>query len=114
MQAGLVAFVEGRVKRELWSPFTSDAQRQLDVRKLAAIEALARAGKATPRMLQSLQVLPNQWPTSAVIDWMSILKRMPTVPGRDQRLAEADQILRARLNYQGTRLDFSTEKDDFW
>ncbi len=114
MQAGLVAFVEGRLKRDLWSPFTSDAQRQLDVRKLAAIDALARDGKATPRMLQSLQILPNQWPTSAVLDWMSILKRVPTVPNRDQRLAEADQILRARLNYQGTRLDFSTEKDDFW
>ncbi len=114
MQSGLVAFVEGRIKRDLWSPFTGDGQRQLDVRKLAAIDALARGGKATPRMLQSLQVLPNQWPTSAVLDWMSILKRMPTVPGRDQRLAEADQILRARLNYQGTRLDFSTEKDDFW
>ena len=114
METGLVAFVEGRIKRDVWSPFTTDAQRQLDVRKLAAIDALARDRKAMPRMLQSLQILPNQWPTSAVLDWMSILKRMPTVPNRDQRLAEADQILRARLNYQGTRLDFSTEKDDFW
>ncbi len=114
MESGLIAFVEGRIKRDVWSPFTTDAQRQLDVRKLAAIDALGRDGKAQPRMLQSLQVLPNQWPTSAVIDWMSILKRMPTAPDRDRRLAEADQILRARLNYQGTRLDFSTEKDDFW
>ena len=114
MESGLVAFVEGRIKRDVWSPFSSDAQRQLDVRKLAAIEALTRTNKAMPRMLQSLQVLPNQWPTSAVIDWMSIAKRMPTMPDRDKRLAEADQILRARLNYQGTRLDFSTEKDDFW
>jgi alpha-2-macroglobulin len=114
MESGLVAFVEGRLKREQWSPFTSDGERQLAVRKLAAIDALARDGKAMPRMLQSIQILPNQWPTSAVIDWMSILKRMPTVPERDKRLVEADQILRARLNYQGTRLDFSTEKDDFW
>ena len=114
MEAGLVAFVEGRIKRALWSPFTTDAQRQLDVRKLAAIEALSRTGKATPRMLQSLQVLPNQWPTSAVLDWTMILKRLTAVPDRATRLAEADQILRSRLNYQGTRLDFSTDKDDFW
>ena len=114
MEAGLVAFVEGRLKRDVWSPFTTDAQRQLDVRKLSAIEALTRGDKATPRMLQSIQVLPNQWPTSAVIDWMLILKRMAAMPDRATRLAEADQILRARLNYQGTRLDFSTEKDDFW
>jgi uncharacterized protein YfaS (alpha-2-macroglobulin family) len=114
MESGLIAFVEGRLKRDVWSPFSSDAQRQLDVRKLAAIEALTRNDKAMSRMLQSLQILPNQWPTSAVIDWMSILKRMPTIPDRDKKIAEADQILRARLNYQGTRLDFSTEKDDFW
>jgi alpha-2-macroglobulin len=114
MESGLIAFVEGRIRRQLWSPFGTDGQRQLDVRKLAAIEALTRTGKATPRMLQSLQILPNQWPTSAVIDWMLILKRVQAVPDHDKRLAEADQILRARLNYQGTRLDFSTEKDDFW
>ena len=114
MESGLVAFVEGRIKRNLWSPFSGDAQRQLDVRKLAAIEALSRSNKATPRMLQSIQVLPNQWPTSAVIDWLLIVRRMQALPDRAARLAEADQILRARLNYQGTRLDFSTEKDDFW
>ena len=114
MEGGLIAFVEGRIKREVWSPFTTDAQRQLDVRKLSAIEALTRSDKATPRMLQSIQVLPNQWPTSAVIDWLLIVRRLPGVPERAARLAEADQILRSRLNYQGTRLDFSTEKDDFW
>ncbi len=114
MESGLIAFVEGRIKRTQWSPFTSDAQRQLDVRKLAALEALSRTDKATPRMLQSMQVLPNQWPTSAVVDWMLILKRVSAIPDRGKRLAEADQILRSRLNYQGTRLDFSTEKDDFW
>jgi len=114
MESGLIAFVEGRIKRNQWSPFASDAQRQLDVRKLAALEALTRSNKATPRMLQSMQVLPNQWPTSAVIDWVLILKRVTAIPERNKRLAEADQILRSRLNYQGTRLDFSTEKDDFW
>ncbi len=114
MESGLVAFVEGRLKRDVWAPGTIGAQRQLDVRKLAAIEALARSGKATPRMLQSIEVAPNQWPTSAVIDWLLIVRRLDAIPERAARLAEADQILRARLNYQGTRLDFSTDKTDFW
>ena len=114
MESGLIAFVEGRLKRDVWAPGTIGAQRQLDVRKLAAIEALARSGKATPRMLQSIEVVPNQWPTSAVIDWLLIVRRIDAVPERAARLAEADQILRARLNYQGTRLDFSTDKEDFW
>jgi alpha-2-macroglobulin len=36
------------------------------------------------------------------------------VPKRDERLAEAQSILRARLSYQGTKLIFSTERDDYW
>ena len=36
------------------------------------------------------------------------------IPDRTKRIAEAEQILRARLNVQGTRLGFSTERDDSW
>ena len=109
MERGLIAFVEGRIQREFWSP-----RKDLDVRKLAALEALSRYGKAQARMLGSLTIAPNQWPTSAVIDWLSILRRVTDVPQREQRIAEAQQILRARLSYQGTRLVFSTERDDYW
>ncbi|WP_079419000.1 alpha-2-macroglobulin family protein [Thiomonas intermedia] len=109
MQAGLAAFVAGRLERKFWAP-----RADLEVRKLAAIEALARAGKAQPRMLESITLAPNQWPTSAVIDWLSVLQRMPDVPQRAQRQAQAESILKARLSWQGTRLVFSTERDDDW
>ncbi len=109
MERGLIAFVEGRIQREFWSP-----RKDLDVRKLAALEALARYGKAQGRMLGSITIAPNQWPTHAVIDWLNILKRVADVPQREQRTAEALQVLRARLSYQGTRLVFSTERDDYW
>ncbi len=109
MERGLTAFVEGRIQRDFWSP-----RPDLDVRKLAAIEALSRYGKATPRMLESITLAPNQWPTHAVIDWLNILKRLPAMQQREQRLAEVQQILRARLSFQGTRLLFSTEQDDQW
>jgi len=113
LERGLIGFVEGRVNRDFWRPaFLRNGD--LDVRKLAAIEALSRYGKAQPRMLDSIQILPNQWPTGAVIDWLQILDRMPAIPDRAKRLTEADQILRARLNVQGTRLGFSTERDDSW
>jgi len=113
LQRGLIGFVEGRVNRDFWRPaFLKNGD--LDVRKLAAIEALSRYGKAQPRMLDSVQILPNQWPTGAVIDWLQILDRMPAIKDRDKRLDEAQQILRARLNVQGTRLGFSTERDDSW
>ena len=109
MVQGLTAFVEGRVTRNHWSP-----RRDLDVRKLAAIEALARHGAAQPRLLGSINVAPNQWPTSALIDWINILRRVPGIAGQPGLLAEAQQILRARLSVQGTRLVFSTEQSDAW
>lgn len=109
MERGLIAFVEGRIQRDFWSP-----RKDLDMRKLAAIEALSRYGKAQGRMVSSITVAPNQWPTHAVIDWVNILKRVADVPDRDKRLAEAMQILRARLSFQGSKLIFSTERDDYW
>ena len=107
--AGLTAFVEGRIERKHWSP-----RDDLAVRKLAAIEALARHGAAKPAMLSSLAIAPNQWPTSAVIDWINVLRRLPAIAEQPKLLAEAGQILRARLSTQGTRLVFSTEAEDRW
>jgi hypothetical protein len=107
--AGLTAFVEGRIERKHWAP-----RDDLAVRKLAAIEALARHGAAKAAMLGSLTIAPNQWPTSAVIDWASVLKRVPGIADAAKLRAEADQILRARLSTQGTRLVFSTEREDHW
>lgn len=109
MLDGLANFVEGRITRAFWSP-----QKDLDVRKLAALEALSRYNRVQPSMLGSLQVNPNQWPTSGVLDWIAILQRVPAIPERQKKLDEAEQILRARLNFQGTRMGFSTEEGDYW
>lgn len=109
MLEGLAAFVEGRIERKFWAP-----RADLDVRKLAAIEALSRHGRATPKMLGSVNVTPNLWPTAAVIDWVNVLRRVKDLPDRVKRLDEAQQILRGRLTYAGTTLRFSTEADDFW
>lgn len=109
MESGLIAFVEGRIERQHWSP-----RKDLEVRKLAAIAALARSGKARPAMLQSISLSPQDWPTHAVIDWLSILQQMPQVPEHDQRLAEAQQVLKARLSYTGSQVGFSTDAQDQW
>jgi uncharacterized protein YfaS (alpha-2-macroglobulin family) len=104
---GLTDFVEGRVKLGSALP-TAD----LTVRKLAAIEALSRYDAAEPRMLDSITIDPNLWPTSAVLDWANILKRLPAIPNAKARAAEADGIIRARLDLQGTMLAFSTARTD--
>ena len=63
-------------------------------------------------MLGSIEIAPNQWPTSAVIDYHAILTRVKDIPQRDEKRAQVEQILRARLTYQGTQLVFSTARDD--
>jgi len=109
MLDGLTAFVEGRIERKFWSP-----KADLDVRKLAAIEALSRHGRAQAKMLGSINLTPNLWPTAAVIDWLRILKKVDGIPNAAKRLEEANQILRGRLTFAGTTLRFSNEEDDFW
>jgi uncharacterized protein YfaS (alpha-2-macroglobulin family) len=99
MLDGLTAFVEGRIERRFWSP-----RADLDVRKIAALEALSRHGRAQPKMLGSINLVPNTWPTAAVIDWLNLLRRVDGIPERARRLDEAQQILRARLTYAGTTL----------
>ena len=37
---------------------------------------------------------------------------MQAIPNRDARIAEAEGIVRARLNFQGTTMGFSTERTD--
>ena len=108
MLAGLQGFVEGKVMRNSSLP-TAD----LAIRKLAALEALSRAEKIAPALLSSLTIEPNLWPTSAVLDWLNILSRTEGIRNREARLGEADQILRSRLNFQGTTMGFSTERTDF-
>jgi alpha-2-macroglobulin len=107
MLAGLQGFVEGRIVR-----YSSLPTADLMIRKLAAIEAMSRAGKASPDQLSSITIAPNLWPTSAVIDWLNILSRMTNYRERNVRLPEAQQILRSRLNLQGTTMGFSTERSD--
>jgi len=109
MHAALERFVAGQVVRE---PEWRAAD--LSIRRIAALQALARWGKQiTGNDLASLSIEPNLWPTSAVIDWMDLLKRAPDLDGRAARLEEAEQILRSRLNFQGTTMGFSTERADY-
>ncbi|MDF9392051.1 MULTISPECIES: alpha-2-macroglobulin family protein [Methylococcus] len=103
----LKGFVGGRVLRDSALP-TAD----LSIRKLAAVEALARYDEAAPELLDSIRIEPRLWPTSAVLDWLSVLQRVEAIPDRSAKLKDAEQTLRTRLNFQGTTLNFSSEKND--
>ncbi len=108
MQSALTAFVTGRATRDSPLP-TAD----LTIRKVAALEALSRYQALEPNWLDSIPAEPNLWPTSAVLDWYGVMKRGEALKDRDKRLAEAEQIVRSRLNFQGTTIGFSTERMDY-
>ena len=104
---GLAAFVEGRIKRTGWF-LRPDSQE----RRLAALAVLARHGRAPMAQVAALELAPERLPLSAVLDWVAVLDGVPTLPRRDALLAQADQILRARLVASGTRLVLASERDD--
>jgi len=107
MEKGLVAFIEGKLRRE-----SSFKTADLSIQKLAALEALSQRGGASAKLLSSIALEPNLWPTSALLDWLNILKRTEEIPERTKRLKEAEQIIRSRLNFQGSTMNFSTEQSD--
>ncbi len=106
MESALIGFLEGRIKRNdfPWANIT--------VSKLMALEALARNGKVRPNLLDSLDMRPQTWTTSSLLDWINVLKRTADIPQRDSKLQEALQLLRNRLNLQGTVLALTTDKTD--
>jgi uncharacterized protein YfaS (alpha-2-macroglobulin family) len=107
MEEGLEKFLEGRIQRH-------QPRRTTDLllRKISALEALSRHKALKPTLLESITGDPNLWPTSAVIDGINILKRVAYIANREERLDQAEQILRSRLTFQGTTMNFSTERTD--
>jgi uncharacterized protein YfaS (alpha-2-macroglobulin family) len=107
MEGGLKKYIEGSIFRS--PPFpTADHS----IRKLTAMEALSRNRKFESKWLNTISIEPNLWPTSAVIDWINLLQKEDIIPNRGERIKEAEQIIRSRLNFQGTVMGFSTEGSD--
>ncbi len=102
MLEALQAFAEGRVEPKHRAPVAS-----LDARRLMAMEALARYGRLAPDMLDTLSTTPDQWSTASVVDWVSILKRLPTRATRQEELSTARQILMSRMTVSGNHMVFA-------
>ena len=107
MVEGLKAYVAGGVVRA--SVFRAADSH---LRRLTALAALARYGAVDRATLDQVEVNVETLPTSALLDWIDTLLRVP--PG-DDRLSKAKDVLRTRMNLQGTTMGFSTEhRDRLW
>ena len=110
MLDGLTAFVSGR--RGMGRLFN---KRYNSVRKLSAIEALSRYGRAEPKMLESIQFEPAELPTSALIDWFNILNRIDGIKDRSANLSATEQLIKNRIRFKSRMLEFSHGiRDDTW
>jgi uncharacterized protein YfaS (alpha-2-macroglobulin family) len=107
MLQGLQRFVEGAIRRR-----PAIAAADMSLRKLAAAEALSRYKALMPQMLGSISIEPHLWPTSALLDWWSVLHRLQGIRNQASHLHETGQIVRSRLNLQGRVLGFSSEQSD--
>jgi uncharacterized protein YfaS (alpha-2-macroglobulin family) len=66
-------------------------------------------------MLGSIVIDPAAWPTSALIDWMAILQRVPGIPEQGARLKQVRQLLLARMAARGTELALKPDaRNDTW
>jgi len=63
-------------------------------------------------MVEPISVTPDAWDTATLIDWLTVL-RLPGIPDAEGKRAQAETVLRARLDLQGTRLSI-TRADDAW
>lgn len=112
MLDGLTAFVQGRIERRVQAP-RADQQPRL----LAALEALSRHGRVNGRMLAVVDFSPTAmaaWPAGALIDAWQLLRRVADAPQREQRLAEVQRLLRAKLVDSSEALALAEERLAWW
>ena len=123
MIAGLQSFVAGKTTRSHANVLVLDKSSgdiglagfggDLATRRLGAVAALAAVKSATPAMVEPIALTPDAWPTSGVVDWAYILQTLPGIPDAGTKLTSASNVLRARLDLQGTRLTIA-RSDDPW
>jgi uncharacterized protein YfaS (alpha-2-macroglobulin family) len=108
MVAALRDVVTGRLSR--------DRQIKADERlvRIAALAALARAGASDTSLIGAIDVAPADMPTGALADWIIALDRLPGAPRAAELRATAEQELRRRLVYEGTRLDLADQGRAPW
>lgn len=106
----LTEFVAGRLEVGDGWPFPD-----MPLRRISALDALSRYGSFKPEMMSGLEVTPNAWPSSSLVEFYELLLRQKDVPGRAALLAQVESIVRSRMIFSGGKFAFSDEKvDSYW
>lgn len=113
MLDGLAAFVDGRLENR--HGYYRNDEFELTERKILALDALSRFGRARPEMADSLRLEPARLSTRALIEWAGVLHRTQW-PRRDERLKAALAELKQRYTLTPSGLSFRNEpgEDRWW
>lgn len=109
METALIRFIQGKTAHR-----DENGGGALGLRKLAVLSALAQVGRAEAKLLESLTIEPELWPTTSVLDWWNVLLALPDLPQRKQELAAVEKIVRTRLFEQGSVISLSDGGGSAW
>lgn len=110
MLDALTGWLEGRVAFEDWKlRDTDDVHRRLEVMSL-----LAHYGRFRNAQLDTIRIDPPRWSTATLLNWLELLRAAPSIPRRDERLAQAQSLLRSRLTLQGTVYALAEGEYSWW
>jgi uncharacterized protein YfaS (alpha-2-macroglobulin family) len=106
MIEAMKAVIDGRLRREDYG--------DVRLQRVAALAALARQGAATPQMLGQIGIAPTEMPTATLADYIVALDRIAGLANAQALKTAAENTLRTRLVYEGTRLDLSDQSNASW
>ncbi|WP_413292370.1 alpha-2-macroglobulin family protein [Bdellovibrio sp. HCB185ZH] len=108
--SGIESYIYGRgTCNTWWQSYMKDTSGE---DKVLLMETLSRYGVFDKSMLSTVQITPNIWKNETATAWFQLLKRQPDIENRDVLLKQAENILRARTNFQGTLMNLQGGSDD--
>ncbi|WHU01745.1 MG2 domain-containing protein [Sphingomonas sp. NIBR02145] len=106
MLEAMKAVLDGRLRHEDYG--------DVRLQRVAAFTALARQGAATSAMLGQIGMAPAEMPTATLSDYAMALGKVQGLANGQQLRVNAEQELRKRLVYEGTRVDISDKGHMAW
>lgn len=79
------------------------------LKKISVFEALSRYRRLNVDLLSGVDYQPNQWPLYSLVEWYQIHLWEKDLPGRDQKLAEIEAMLRNRFYFSAKKLQLREE-----
>jgi len=110
MTSGISAYIQGQYScRSWWDEFVRD-QYSTEA-KILLMESLSRYKVFSANLLTTVNLTPNLWKNETLTAWYQLLKRQKDIPNRDAQLKQAENILKSRINFQGSLMNLQTDLD---